>query len=702
MKLTNDATIKNVKDENIFESNNNRNVKFLSLVMSIFFSFVLVYFICLFIKHNFYYLDKLDIDYILRVFAVPMTEFVPEKVEKIQFLSSIIIFPILVFLFNLILLKHVKFPHLSETKINLINISIIFSLLLLFFIDFTSNDYFYLINNYYFGRPLQALILMSLIIIALYFESTKKIYNSKLYVGCLNIISILVIITILLISIFSIYSIQDNLDFSVHVSAYLYSIVQVYMGKALFVNLVNQYGLYPHILEPIFRVIGLSFFKLTLVLGLLLSSSFFLIYLFLRDIIKTRIISVIGFMSVAWTNLFFTKIMYPIPYFQNWPNRVLFPFILIYLTWVYFKGKNKKLIYYLSFVLYSVAILWNTDTGIPVYISWLLVLSYSELYGNIKIGMKNILMHVIKGVLIFVSILFCYSLYIRFRYGDFPNFNMGMDYIRLFYDYGYYMIKMEIDRPWNLVILTYMIGIAISAQSLIIKSDTIKTRMIFLISILGVGIFPYYQGRSHDLNLLAICYPCIILVTIFTDDIFQIIRSKICQGHENNISKFKLLGTNIPMIIAFMLLILFLSSSFFSIIYNFKSYYAYIENNIKAAVIKQPTKITEASEFIKKYTKPNEEILILSLGSEIYYMDSNTICPLDIPGPAELCLKSDFEKIEKYICNSNAKQIFVNKNFFSISVDKGCKENIQKALNKYYRIDEISKQNVMHRYVRNP
>jgi hypothetical protein len=103
------------------------------------------------------------------------------------------------------------------------------------------------------------------------------------------------------------------------------------------------------------------------------------------------------------------------------------------------------------------------------------------------------------------------------RYDNLPDFFELMQYQIYFYQLGFAMLPMKLIHPWNLVAIVYLIGLVYAAQSVIIKNDTMNSKMVFLLSILGFGIFVYYQGRSHDFNLFDVCFPAILIVTIFIE-----------------------------------------------------------------------------------------------------------------------------------------------------------------------------------------
>ena len=69
------------------------------------------------------------------------------------------------------------------------------------------------------------------------------------------------------------------------------------------------------------------------------------------------------------------------------------------------------------------------------------------------------------------------------------------------------------------------------------------------------------------------------------------------------------------------------------------------------------------TEFIKNFARPGQELLILSSLSSIYYLASGTTCPVKIPGPTELFLKDEYQRIYDYLQSDGCKFIVFDGDF---------------------------------------
>jgi len=621
-----------MKDERISE--------FLSILLSS----LLVAALCLLIEKYFGYLDAPSLD---ARFTFLVTH--PENVERLQYVIGSAVFAVSLGTLNWFLICNVKGKF--DKFLYIIIVGILFALI---YVDLSANPFYlqYLPSlNFRSVVALLGIAAISLILGARFLDA----------------MALFVIASLSYMQVYGIGYVDDSGSFTSHLSAYFYSISQVYMGKPLLLDgFVNQYGLYPQLLEPIFRIIGLDILKFTSVMAVLLAISFLCIYAFLRDAVDNKLIAFSGFIMILFYNFLLSKILFADPYFQFYPHRLIFPTMLIILSYYYFKGDTW--LYYPSFFLYSIAVLWNPDTGIVVFGAWMLSLVYGEfLQPNATRGAAK---HILTGATVFSSTIIAYEFYIFLRYGAFPDFGSLFAYMLYFSESGLGMLPMPLIHPWNFVLLIYAVGLSHSARYLIASEDTTKARMTFLLSVLGLGVFLYYQGRSHDFNLLHIMYPALILLVLCADDLFKRIKSGSRDALE---------------LVVFGLITLLLVSSNLSFSDN---YHAVQEITAIRQQNNLPTNVTKNIEFIKENTHPGERVLFVSPNEGIYYAETKTESALNIPGYAELILVDDFNKLANYTGN----KLFLSDDFSTASVlfDKGfIIEEIYKNYTLEKRIGEM-------------
>jgi hypothetical protein len=383
------------------------------------------------------------------------------------------------------------------------------------------------------------------------------------------------------------------------------------------------------------------------------------------------VISFLGFTSVVYFSLLMLRLNSFDVYFQYVPLRVIFPTILIFLSAIYLKKEN-KIIYYCLFIISSIAVLWNLDTGAIVFVSWLLLLIYSEIFQqNKKVMIKKCISHLVTAISIFLAVVISYSIYIYIRSSSFPNFFLFTQYQQIYYISGFAMLPMNLFHPWNIIIIVYIIGLL---YAIINKGNSYIAKIIFLLSVLGFGIFSYYQGRSHDDVLVSVAYPAVLLLTIFTDI---------------SLTNFKNYGSRLFHYLAFFLILLFiLSISICSIGYHFTYYYQESERGFYEFNDTKPTILSENIRFIKNSASKGEKILILSgYLNGIYYSESDTESVLNIPGSSEIFLVEDDNKISEFLSNNTDTKVYVASTFRSTNRNPA---RISKILNQSYRVAYIT------------
>ena len=117
---------------------------------------------------------------------------------------------------------------------------------------------------------------------------------------------------------------------------YFYSLDQVVKGKTLLVNLTNQYGLYPHFLEPFFQIIRLNSFTYSLTFSLLTTACYGFIYLFVFRSTRDHFVASITLVAILYLRAF-SHIDWGSydSYFQYTPIRFFFPCLLLVLVQKY-------------------------------------------------------------------------------------------------------------------------------------------------------------------------------------------------------------------------------------------------------------------------------------------------------------------------------------------------------------------------------
>ncbi len=471
----------------------------------------------------------------------------------------------------------------------------------------------------------------------------KSFYNFFFLVpGNLFIAGLILCIVVIHTFLFP-YTYENKYDFN----AVYYSMTQVYAGSPMLVDgFTNTYGLYPHFLNLIFQVIGLSILKFTLVLSLLLGLSFTLNFFFLKRYVSNKLILFLGITSVIiypYLGASFLLINFGAA-FSFWPIRWLIPSLLFFLTGWYLSKKSKK-IYYLTFGLMGIFVLWNPEIGILSYITWVLINVYNDFYDEAKkINIKKMIQHVVIGATCLFVIFNLYKLIIFISYGKVPDVSLLFTYIILFGKTGFASLPMVLIHPWNIVSIIYMISILYVIVKWLQKDITPKSVIILLLTVLGFGFFLYFQGRSHNFQFFNATIPCFFLLPILGDILWEHVRTK------------NLIALNA----LFFVFVYIISFSFFDILSNTKKIKEqFYQTNDRIKNQEEENQLKSNENFIVRNTLPNEKNYTLTAWHyQGLYYNGNKIKSAFNPSILEVVLYSDLRRWEKDIIDSSFTVFF--------------------------------------------
>ncbi len=197
---------------------------------------------------------------------------------------------------------------------------------------------------------------------------------------------------------------------------------------------------------------------------------------------------------------------------------------MVLLAWRYLRRPTRRL-YWGLLVFLAAGVLWNLDAGLPSLGAWAATVCFAELFAyDWRTAARRVIGHLAAAGCVLAAVAAFYSMVIRLRYGVFPDYGQFFFYQRLYFAAGFAKLPMTPLSAWVLVGLVYLGGMAHAAFALAARQPTPRANMTFLLAVLGVGLSSYYQGRSHPNVLLLVCWPCLILLTLFLDDLLLRLR----------------------------------------------------------------------------------------------------------------------------------------------------------------------------------
>ncbi|MEK7162133.1 MAG: hypothetical protein AAB729_05605, partial [Patescibacteria group bacterium] len=474
----------------------------------------------------------------------------------------------------------------------------------------------------------------------------------------------LLAVAIFFLNIFSTNNIADPY----HINPVFYPLAQLAAGKTLLVGFTSFYGLFPIFLNEIFHIIGLSVLKFSVALALLFSASYLAIYRFLKNTVKNKLILLAG-MCGLFVFSYSAFAFYGTPvYFQYWPIRFFPVSILILLASIFLKTAHRNIFYYLSFAWCCFAILWNLETGVVMLIAWLALLLYSDLLDLKKIALlKSIFWHAATLIMFLAITTILVVIYTYLRSGAYPDLGLLAVYQKLFFS-GFLLINMPPPpHLWTAVALIYLIGLLYSLKALFFSAIE-KNKIIFFLAVLGIGLFSYYEGRSHDLALIGPLFPAVLLLAIFADQLLNLVKNNI-----RSIGNMSVL----------VLLLFILYSAPVSLLVFSPTIARTVQANLKS-MNNNNSEFSQNINFIRQNSRPGEKIFVVSQNKEgIYYGESGTVSVLDLGSSAEYVSKVEFAGMINFLKNNTTTKIFIDfKN--PPSVD----DEVNSVLKDYYVVSK--------------
>ncbi|MGB8352256.1 MAG: hypothetical protein WCD79_00050, partial [Chthoniobacteraceae bacterium] len=363
----------------------------------------------------------------------------------------------------------------------------------------------------------------------------------------------------------------------VHFQAVAYSLTQLYAGKPLLTASPPLYGYYAEFLLPVFKVTGLSVFKFCVAMGVLQGVALAAIVSVVLRHLRLPLVKLFCYAALLYfvgsTCLVGRRAFDPV--FQYWPIRFVFPALSIpvYL-WAARRGKASG---WVALGIFSgLALMWNLESGIAVAGAVLFTLGVEaigawrakragEKRHGLFVALLIVALLIVAGAMVVTGAVFWLGL--EMQTGWRAPMHETSEYQRLFYESGLMMEPMPLAaHPWWLVIATYLLGLGFGLHGLLggrlgrpyrageilgasvpgalpqtvvgrpvgagndaslkCMTDTRFARLALFLSILGTGLFTYYQGRSVDFNLMNASWPALLLGFLMVDRLLRAIRAR--------------------------------------------------------------------------------------------------------------------------------------------------------------------------------
>jgi len=624
--------------------------------------------------------NQLDIATIMANYNLNINDFVAEKSERYQYIFGMIVFPVFYILAKLYLnKKSFKNPQKYEYLIDLSGFFglIILAVIIMYKIPRILELFIYIPNGTTDIKIAAIAFVISVltIVFSVVFlmqynrllnagehiikrvHSRKKFFDAIIY--CIAAINLFFIFYLYITKtyFFNFYQVGWHFD------AYFYPVYKVFCGQTPLVDFNCLYGFYPYFLVPLLKLTGgISMLRFSAIMASILVISLLAITIVIFGFCKNKILALIGSLAVSFIigvcPMLYNEQLY---YLQYTPHRVIFPALILLVCFIIVKSKNnglRKIMTIFGYILSTLSLLWNIDTGAVVLLAfamfqiYLLLLKYGlpekKLYfSSIKIILSTILS---LSAALLTLILITYA-----RTGQILKISSVFYAQTSFYGLGYFMLRMPLWSTWLLFVILYavLLARALSKMKFLRKSqdnqdnqDMVRNALYFVLPVIGMGIFSYYQGRSHFLTFLAVMWPGIILLVILMDEYLckPTIKGE-GKKHIIDIGKLKLICV---------------SALIASLAINYIAH-AVLPTELQLAKDKEhnvkTSEISGLLALVKPMEKNNEQIDLVAIDSAEVYCILGDKKIADIPATIDWFTKDDYQKVFNYLMKTNNKVI---------------------------------------------
>ena len=317
---------------------------------------------------------------------------------------------------------------------------------------------------------------------------------------------------------------------SYHCHAYFNSVYNIYQGMPYTHNVTSIYGHYALFFKIPMKLLHGDFRAFVMMLAMVGTLAHVCAFLTLQLLVESRALRIAGALAIAFPILG----MRGGYYWQVWPHRIVFPMILLLYGAVILKKNYRRFISTAGgYLICLLAVLWNTETGIFLAISWAAM--YVSRYfseNRVKIGklLINIAVHV-AGIVF--SVLGAYGTVNLYNILKHSPVNSLEDFLVPLLSSNYMEGVLHLDMPlypcaYMAVITLFLMGTSVGLSGWFReeKKQCWNRELIFLLSVGALGCLVYYINRPAYHNLDCVALPAAILSAYFGQYGLRFIRNK--------------------------------------------------------------------------------------------------------------------------------------------------------------------------------
>jgi len=439
--------------------------------------------------------------------------------------------------------------------------------------------------------------------------------------------------------------IDDNMRYTYHLNSMFDAMSQSINGHHLLVDFPHIYGGYGEILAPVIRLFARSIDVLIAALALPNVLGVLCLLLTARLVIRSPALLCVTGLALLGTEY---AVANGDLYYNYNAARFFLPPVGLLAATLYFRHSGARW-YATATVIAAIAPIWNLDTGLILWVSWLGTLLAGALG---RWDWSATVRHLLAQISALAAAWIAFFLYLRFASGQWPDAGLLFYFQSLFAGDGYFCLRLIVPDMWTFILTIYLIGLAVVLSAYVRRKASWLTPATLMITLIGIGIFSYFLGRSVESNLVVVAYPAVLLAGILCAEAESLVR----KGKLPAVATYILLPSKFAL---FWWAFLFVAA--------LPTLMASSERVVTRWRNPTQTPVMANAAFVEQQVQPQEQgVFFLSNHSGIYYYLSDTTRPLKIPGMAELFRVRDMNVLIDAIRSRRIKKLFVDQNFYDI------------------------------------
>lgn len=457
--------------------------------------------------------------------------------------------------------------------------------------------------------------------------------------------------------------------FNFHFDPILQAVSQTAHGM----HFVHQYGFYPEFLSSVFQIVPTTIRNINAVFSLMTYFSFAMILLAAWRMIRNRLV----FAFAAGLILMFCTMGWGLvngngfdPYFPYYPIRTVFPTLFVALAAVYC---HRPFRYFevVAGVLAGAGVFWNFDVGVVAFGAFVFLFG-AEMWFEPHQKWRQLAVYLLT---------FAVSALIIWGYFCILNQKMLTPAIlfqmqRSCAVAGYFMLPMPgLPFFWGMLLAVYVTGIAWGIYSLSRHDRDPGARWVMFVSVIGLGVFSYYAGRSHVLNMPHVIYPALLILSVYLDRATRLCRLKSLR--------VTALALALPGIIL-------AAAAWYCMISTLPSLLVSLRENFGGAFFEKPGVLHADAEYIRICAN-GRKVNLYGGFQGFLYAQSQIRGDVVNSNEVETILQSECERVVRLTAESGSPLFLASPAPWSIRFDED-------FLNRYYELKGVSPTGRIHYY----